>query len=107
MVETMEKILLGRVLEPPSRKLLLDWLLGVRTGARRIRAGLPANWRAGDKTGTGEDMAINDVAIAWPPQREPILMAIYTSSSAQAMAAVEAAHAELAALIATTLGPPR
>ena len=47
----------------------------------RIRAGLPAGWRAGDKTGTAsaDTMTdkINDVAIAWPPGRTPIVVTAY------------------------------
>ena len=50
-----------------------------RTGLDRLRAGLPAGWRVGDKTGTGANGAANDVAIAWPPGRPPILIACYQS----------------------------
>jgi beta-lactamase class A len=52
-----------------------------RTGQRRLRAGLPAAWRAGDKTGTGfnPDMPdrINDVAVFWPPGRKPWVLACF------------------------------
>jgi beta-lactamase class A len=44
---------------------------------RRIRAGLPSNWEAGDKTGSGDYGTTNDVALIWPPNRAPISLAIY------------------------------
>jgi beta-lactamase class A len=33
----------------------------------------------GDKTGAGENMAVNDLAIAWPPGRAPVLVAVCMS----------------------------
>lgn len=58
------------VLKRESRAVLLAWMAQTTTGMARIRAGLPAAWRAGDKTGTGfrQGMAnlTNDIAVAWP-----------------------------------------
>lgn len=71
----------GALLDDDSRQTLERWLIDTRTGLRRLRAGLPAHWRAGDKTGTGIAEAmpnkINDVAVAWPPARAPIVIAAY------------------------------
>ena len=100
LVEAMQRLLLGPRLTAPSRELLVDWLVRSRTGLQRIRAGLPADWRAGDKTGTGQRGAVNDVAIAWPPGRAPVLIAILMSGSAQPTAALGEAHAQIARLIA-------
>ena len=52
MAETASRLLTGDVLTPASREQLIDWMVKTRTGDRRIRAGLPKDWRAGDKTGT-------------------------------------------------------
>ena len=41
-----------------------------------------AGWRVGDKTGTGANGADNDLAIAFPPGRAPILIACYTRAAA-------------------------
>ncbi|HLM15083.1 MAG TPA: serine hydrolase, partial [Reyranella sp.] len=60
---------------------LIGWLLGSKTGARRLRAGLPADWRVGDKTGTGNNGTANDIAIAFPPGRAPILITAYYTES--------------------------
>jgi beta-lactamase class A len=56
---------------------LQDWLRGNTTGAKRIRAGVPANWQVGDKTGTGDYGTANDIGVLWPPSRAPIVLAIY------------------------------
>lgn len=47
-----------------------------QTGTLTLKAGLPANWRIGDKTGTASDTS-NDIAIITPPHREPLLVAAY------------------------------
>ncbi|HEY6459894.1 MAG TPA: serine hydrolase, partial [Polyangiaceae bacterium] len=79
MVGLMKAVLCGDVLKPASRERLLDGMKACETGKRRLRAGLPGDWVVGDRTGTGEHNAINDVAIALPPGRAPILVAVYIS----------------------------
>ncbi len=78
----MRAYLLGRALKPASRTTLIDWMIETKTGARRLRAGFPGNWRAGDKTGSSWDWEpmvdkIHDVAIVWPPRRAPLIVAAY------------------------------
>lgn len=100
MVQTMEKLLLGEALSMQSRMQLIAWLRQSSTGARRLRAGLPADWKPGDKTGTGANGAVNDVVIAWPPGRSAVMAAVYMSESTQPTSALEQAHAEIGGLIA-------
>ncbi len=78
MLANMQKILLGSALLPPSRAQLTEWMIGNTTGDALLRAGLPADWKIGDKTGRGERGATNDIAIAWPPGRAPVLACVYT-----------------------------
>ena len=105
MARTMQTILLGdEILAPESRSRLIGWLEETSTGLDRLRAGLPRDWTAGDKTGTGVNGAANDVAIAWPPGRKPILIAAYLSESDAAPEALDTAHADIARAIATRLG---
>jgi beta-lactamase class A len=78
MVGLMKAVLLGGALKTASRERLLALLRACETGKRRLRAGLPGDWVVGDKTGTG-NFAFNDVAIAIPPGRAPLLMAVYMS----------------------------
>jgi beta-lactamase class A len=96
----MRALLLGSVLSSASRQQLAAALIASQTGLARLRAGLPRGFRAGDKTGTGANGAVNDVAIVWPAQRAPWLIAVYTSGSKRPLAELNTAHAEVAALIA-------
>lgn len=93
MLDTMQRLLLGHVLSPASRAQLLEWLRGCATGNTQLRAGVPADWIVGDKTGSGAHGEANDVAILWPPQRKPLLVtAYYTGLHADA----DGRHAVLA-----------
>ena len=78
---TLQKILLGNVLSAASRAQLLSWLRACTTGAEKLRAGVPAGWAVGDKTGSGANNEANDVGILYPPQRAPILITAYYADS--------------------------
>jgi beta-lactamase class A len=100
---TLQKILLGTVLSPASRAALIQWMTGTGTGMKRLRAGLPADWKAGDKTGTWSDDArgtANDIAIIWPPKGGPILAAAYLALAAVPNGEREAALADVGRVIA-------
>jgi beta-lactamase class A len=99
MVDTMQKLLLSSVLSPASRDRLISSLVASQTGLKRIRAGLPSGFRAGDKTGTGANGAVNDIAIVWPKDAAPWLIAIYMSGSQRAVDELSAAHAQIATMI--------
>ena len=99
MVATLHRLLLGDVLSPASRRQLQDWLLACATGGRRLKAGLPADWRIGDKTGSNRSDA-NDVGIVWPPGRPPLLVAAYLSGSPAEPAACEACLAGVGRVLA-------
>jgi beta-lactamase class A len=81
MLKDLQALLLGKALSETSKGLLMQWLIGNKTGDTRLRAGLPAGWKAGDKTGTGERGSTNDVAIIWPPKRKPILVTAYLTET--------------------------
>ncbi len=104
MATTMRRVLCGDVLSAASRERLLGWLRACETGKERLRAGLPAGWTVGDKTGSGQRGAVNDVAIAVPPGRAPILVAAYLSDGHGELAALAAAHADVGRLIGRELG---
>lgn len=89
-------------LDAAACEKLISWMVESPTGRERLRAGLPRDWRVGDKTGTwnGAHNATNDVAIAWPPGRAPIIIASYLHASTAAPAERNAAHAEIARIIA-------
>ena len=77
MLATMQKVLLGNALADSSREQLLAWLRACSTGADKLRAGVPAGWTVGDKTGSGAQNETNDIGILYPPQRKPLLVTVY------------------------------
>ncbi|MBX3196582.1 MAG: class A beta-lactamase [Labilithrix sp.] len=103
MALLMRELLCGDALSAASRERLLGWMRTSDTGRDRLRAGLPAGWSAGDKTGTGQRGSVNDVAIAWPPGRAPVLVAAYLSDSDAALPSLAGAHAEIGRLVAQQL----
>lgn len=103
MVRSIQRFLLtDEVLNPASRERLIGWMVASTTGRERLRAGLSSDWRVGDKTGTwiGPSNATNDVAIAWPPNRPPIIIACYLHTTNAEFSARSAAHAEIARIVA-------
>lgn len=82
MAHTLRQLVLGGALARAQRALLQEWLRGNTTGDTRIRAGVPAGWIVGDKTGTGAYGSTNDIAVVWPPARPPLIMAIYSTQHA-------------------------
>jgi len=80
MGRLLRALMLGDALPVNARQQLKVWMLGNKTGDRRIRAATPAGWQVADKTGTGDYASANDIGVIWPPGRPPIVMAIYTTS---------------------------
>jgi beta-lactamase class A len=82
MATDLRALVLGDALSAASRAQLIAWLTANTTGGKRLRAGLSAAWRVGDKTGSGERGTANDVAVAWPPDRAPIIVRTYLTGAA-------------------------
>lgn len=109
---TVARLCTGTALQPASRQRLIGWMVATQTGQRRLRAGLPAGWRAGDKTGTGFSAGLpdrlNDVAVFWPPGRKPWVLACFYEGPAQSTDWVrpedEAVLAEVGRLAAGFVG---
>ena len=78
MAGNFRRFVLGDILSAPSRIQFRKWLIGSVTGFNRLRAGLPAGWVVGDKTGNNGEDAAGDVAIAWPKPDRPVLICAYT-----------------------------
>lgn len=105
--QLVRRITTGRALSRGSRERLLEWMRNTVTGASRLRAGLPAEWRTGNKTGTGRiegtTNKCNDVAITFPIGKNPIIIAAYFDSgeyTAQTEARHEAVLAEVGRIAA-------
>lgn len=103
MGRSLQRLVLGDALATAQAGQLREWLCGNTTGARRIRAAVPADWIVGDKTGSGDYGTANDVAVLWPPGRAPIVMAAYTTQQRQAAPAREDLIAAAARIALTAL----
>ncbi|WP_206427815.1 class A beta-lactamase [Bacillus sp. FJAT-42376] len=67
------------VLPNEKRAILTDWMRRNTTGDELIRAAVPKGWEVGDKTGAGDYGTRNDIAVIWPPNRDPIIIAILST----------------------------
>ncbi|WP_042440098.1 class A beta-lactamase [Streptacidiphilus albus] len=101
---TYARLVLGDVLGARHRERLTGWLLADTTSGNRFRAGLPKDWTLADKTGTGGYGTANDVGIAWPPGRGPVVLSVLTTKHVSTAPADEPLVAEAAALLAAALG---
>jgi beta-lactamase class A len=83
MMADLRMMLLGDILAQPSRARLLAWMHANTTGGTSLKAGLPPDWRIGDKTGSGADVTgiVNDIGLITPPGRKPILASVYSEKS--------------------------
>jgi beta-lactamase class A len=81
MAANFERIVLGSVLKPASRAALTGWLTHSKTGVGRLKAGLPAAWRLGHKTGTGMHGSSNDAGVVWRPHGPPLIVSVYLTGS--------------------------
>ncbi|MGX9134891.1 class A beta-lactamase [Rummeliibacillus sp. JY-2-4R] len=71
------------LLSTEKRTILTDWMRGNTTGDALIRAGSPKGWEVDDKSGAGSYGTRNDIAIVWPPNKAPIVIAILSSRDTQ------------------------
>ena len=75
MARNVAKIVYGDVLPEAERAELKGWMIATETGLKRVRAGLPEGWVAGDKTGTsgmvGTEGNYIDIGFAEGPKGQP------------------------------------
>lgn len=81
IARTAARLFSSDLLSAAAQARLRDWMIATRTGMRRLRAGVPADWIVGDKTGTGSNPQTgnqhNDVAVLWRDGRAPVAIAAY------------------------------
>lgn len=104
MTDNLQRLVLGEALSARSRDQLTTWLVGNRTGDARLRAGLPQDWRVGDKTGTGDHDTANDVAVLWPRRRAPLVLTVYLTGAPGAIERRNSAIAAVARAVAAAAG---
>ncbi|WP_074078254.1 class A beta-lactamase [Microvirga massiliensis] len=103
MTANLHSLAVDNGLSPQSRDQLTAWLVANKTGDARLRAGLPKNWRIGDKTGSGERGTANDVAVIWPPQRKPLIVSVYLTETKASSDERNAAIAEIGRAVKAAL----
>ena len=98
MAATLRAMFTGAALSPQSRERLIGWMIETQTGLKRLRGGLPSDWRAGDKTGTNPGdgsyaSKTNDLAIVWHPARaEPFIITGFLESPVKGKPAMKPEH---------------
>ena len=88
MVRTLAKMLDTNSESPlaaPRQRELRQWMIESTTGLKRVRAGLPADWVAGDKTGnSGAHPRMGylrgNIGFALDPSEAPTFFAVYHQS---------------------------
>jgi beta-lactamase class A len=108
MAGNVRRFLLGEVLSQASREHLTGWMVNCKTGANRLRAGLPANWRIGDKTGNNGKDAAGDIAVAWPRSGEvsggPVVICAYTQGGSPTPDQFTSVFTEIGRMVGEKLG---
>ncbi|MEK4197980.1 class A beta-lactamase [Cytobacillus sp. FSL K6-0265] len=66
-------------LSEEKREIFQEWFKGNTTGDTLIKSGVPTDWIVGDKSGAASYGTRNDIAIVWPPNDEPIVIAILSN----------------------------
>lgn len=81
MVKNLQKLLLGDALSVESRDQLRDWLEGNQVADGLFRAAVPDDWIVADRTGAGGFGSRSITAVIWPPERQPIIVALYLTET--------------------------
>ena len=99
----LREFALGDTLTSEKREMLVDWMSGNATGDTLIRAGVPADWTVADKSGSGGYGVRNNIAVVWPPGREPIVLAVLTTRDSPDATRDDAVVARAASIVAESL----
>jgi beta-lactamase class A len=103
LAQSLQAFVVSDLLSSEKRELMTNWLVGSTTGDTLIRAGVPEGWVVGDKSGAGSYGTRNDIAIVWPPDHGPIVIAILSDRTAEDAAYDDALIAEAAEIVINAL----
>jgi beta-lactamase class A len=104
MLATSRRLVTHAPLDAAARAQLGAWMAASVTGDDMLRAGLPAGWREGNKTGSGQWHARNIVSVITPPGRKPIWVAAYLFAAKSSLAERSRHFPGLGRAIAESLG---
>lgn len=100
MVQTLQSLVLGDAFKTSDRDRLTDWLRHNEVGGPLLRAGVPESWTVADRTGAAGYGTRGVVAVMWPPERAPLVAAVYITETKASMEARNAAIAAIGKVIA-------
>ena len=103
MLQNLQRLLFGDVLSTASRRQFEDWLAGNKVGGPLIRAGLPEDWRIIDRTGAGGYGSRSIIAVIWPPEQRPVIVALYITETTASLNERNAAIAAIAGALKEAL----
>ena len=88
IANALARLAKGELLSPASTRLLLGMMERTKSGPNRLKAGVPARWRFGHKTGTGQELdpistGYNDIGIMTAPDgtRYAVVVMIASTTS--------------------------
>ena len=99
IANTLRTLVLGDALSPASRTQLTAWLVADEVGGPLLRASLPPDWRIADRTGAGDHGSRGIIAVIWPPERAPIVAAVFITDTDASMNQRNRAIAELGEIL--------
>ena len=79
MALNLQKYVLGDVLNEEQKQILINWMSNNAITDSLIKAGVPDGYKVIDKSGSGTYGTRNDIAIIYPENGKPIVMAIMTN----------------------------
>lgn len=100
----LRALLVDGALAADDRELLTGWMRAGVTGAGLIRAGVPAGWVVADKSGAGGYGTRNDIAVVWPEDGAPLVLAVLSSRDVADAPYDDALVARAAEVVAGALG---
>ncbi|SPP99370.1 class A beta-lactamase [Bradyrhizobium vignae] len=103
MANNLRRLVLGEALSAQSRVQLTEWMVNCKTGANRLRGGLPAGWKIGDKTGYNGKDAAGDIAVAWPKPDTPVLITAYVQGGTPTPAKIAGVFAQIGRMVTDRL----
>jgi beta-lactamase class A len=113
IARTIARLARGEMLSPTSTQVLLGTMEDAKTGAQRVKAGVPAGWTYAHKTGTGQQLGgrstgFNDVGLMTAPDGRRYALAVMiadtTAPTAQRWALMQSVSRTVAALHPPTYG---
>ncbi|MBN3748941.1 PenA family class A beta-lactamase [Burkholderia sp. Se-20373] len=104
MAASMRVLMVGEALPAAQRAQLVAWMRGNKVGDKRLRAGVPAGWTVGDKTGTGDYGTTNDAGVVWSPSGVPIALAVYYTQARADARAKDDVIASVARIVVRAFG---